>query len=167
MPDEQEFEVIDKRRVRAERQEPTDPAAESGQTPGGEAAGGTASSGSAEEASETRKGGITAEELRAAMEEASQAAGEEGGPMPKLDVPTALTFCIETLGNLAWIKMGLIPDPATSQIERDLVQAKVAIDAVGDLAERLRPLIGETQRRDLQVTLSNLRINFVQQSQRG
>jgi hypothetical protein len=151
MSEEHEFEVIDKRGTRAEG----DAAAE---TTTAQSEAGTAGS------SATAGGGITEEELRAAMEEAGLSAG---GEMPELNVPGALRFCIETLQGLAWIKMGLVAAPGSGKIEKDLPQAKVAIDAIGDLAVRLDPFADESERREMQTALSNLRINFVQKSQAG
>jgi hypothetical protein len=151
MSEEHEFEVIDKRGTRAEG----DAAAE---TTTAQSEAGTAGS------SATAGCGITEEELRAAMEEAGLSAG---GEMPELNVPGALRFCIETLQGLAWIKMGLVAAPGSGKIEKDLPQAKVAIDAIGDLAVRLDPFADESERREMQTALSNLRINFVQKSQAG
>jgi hypothetical protein len=151
MSEEHEFEVIDKRGTRAEG----DAAAE---TTTAQSEAGTAGS------SATAGGGITEEELRAAMEEAGLSAG---GEMPELNVPGALRFYIDTLQGLAWIKMGLVAAPGSGKIEKDLPQAKVAIDAIGDLAVRLDPFADESERREMQTALSNLRINFVQKSQAG
>jgi hypothetical protein len=149
MSEEHEFEVIDKRGTRAEGEAAAE--ATSAQSEAG-AAGSSAKAG----------GGITEEELRAAMEEAGLSAG---GEMPELNVPGALRFCIETLQGLAWIKMGLVAAPGSGKIEKDLPQAKVAIDAIGDLVVRLDPFADESERREMQTVLSNLRINFVQKSQ--
>jgi uncharacterized protein DUF1844 len=149
MAEEREFEVIDKRGTRAEGERTAEAAAE----PEARAAGPGAAG-----------GGITEEELRAAMEEAGLSAG---GEMPELSVPGALRFCVETLQGLAWIKMGLVAAPGSGKIEKDLPQAKVAIDAIGDLVGRLDPFAAESERREMQTMLSNLRINFVQKSQQG
>ncbi len=111
-------------------------------------------------------GGASAKEIQQAAAEAA-AQTEAGGDEMTLDVPGALSVCVNMLNEVAWMKMGLIPNPMTGKIERDLPQAKIAIDAVSDLVARLEPLVGDPGRRELQVMLSNLRINFVQQGQRG
>jgi uncharacterized protein DUF1844 len=148
MSEEREFEVIDKRRVKPEGADATAPAEPSADP---NAAG----------------RGVTADEVRAAAEAAAQQAAEAGGgELPQVDVPGALSVCINMLNEVAWMKMGLIPN-LQGKIEKDLAQAKVAIDAVGDLVARLDPLVRDQDRRDMQVMLSNLRINFVQQSQKG
>jgi hypothetical protein len=147
MAEEQEFTVIDKRRVSAEGTVP----------PPTEAAG--------EPSSEAGRG-VTEEELQQAMDAAAAAAGEAHGDLPPVDAASALFVCIQLLQDVAWIKMGLSPN-INGKIDRDLPQARVAIDALGDLVARLDPLVDDRHRRDLQVKLSDLRINFVQQSQRG
>jgi hypothetical protein len=149
MAEEQEFQVIDKRRVSAEGAVP----------PPSEPAGETA-----ESASSGR--GISEEELLAAAEAAAAQGGDAAGDLPPVDAASALFVCIQLLQDVAWIKMGLSPN-LNGKMDRDLPQARVAIDALGDLVARLDPLVDDRQRRDLQVKLSNLRINFVQQGQKG
>jgi hypothetical protein len=83
-----------------------------------------------------------------------------------VDAASAIFVCIQLLQDVAWIKMGLSPN-LNGKMDRDLPQARVAIDALGDLVARLDPLVDDRQRRDMQVKLSDMRINFVQQSQRG
>jgi hypothetical protein len=151
MAEEKEYEVIDKRRIRTEAEASSDAPTEEAPEPETNAA----------------SGGITEEELRAAMEEAAEAAEAAGMGMPELDVPSALRFCVQMLQEIAWMKLGLVASPSSGKIEQDLPQAKVAIDAVGDLATRLNPFAGESERREMQTLLSNLRINFVQKSQQG
>jgi hypothetical protein len=151
MAEEKEYEVIDKRGIRAEAQGSTEAPSEEPREPAGAA----------------ERPGITEEELRAAMEEAAEAADASGMGMPELDVPSALRFCVQMLQEIAWMKLGLVASPSSGKVEQDLPQAKVAIDSVGDLASRLNPYAGESERREMQTLLSNLRINFVQKSQQG
>jgi hypothetical protein len=151
MAEEKDYEVIDKRGVRAEAQESSEASPEEPREP----------------AEAAQSGGITEEELRAAMEEAAAAADSAGLGMPELDVPSALRFCVQMLQEIAWMKLGLVASPSSGKVEQDLPQAKVAIDSVGDLAARLNPYAGESERREMQTLLSNLRINFVQKSQQG
>ena len=78
-------------------------------------------------------------------------------------------YCINLLSSQAWQKLGLLADPQTGEAEPDLAEAKVAIDAVGDLAGRLETapeaVISADMRRDLHTLLNDLRLNYV--SQRG
>jgi hypothetical protein len=150
MAEEQEFKVIDKRRIKAEGSEAeAPPQAEPEKTPNA-----------------PNPQDVTMDDVLAAAEAAAAQAAEGAGDLPPVDTPGALFVCIQLLRDVAWIKLGLTTD-LHGKIDRDLPQAKVAIDAVGDLVARLEPFVGDPERRELQNWLSNLRINFVQQSQKG
>lgn len=85
----------------------------------------------------------------------------EGAP----DIYGLLGYCVSLLSAQAWQCLGLIADPKTGEAMIDLAQAKVAIDAVGDLAARLeaapRETVPDSLRRDLRTLLNDLRLNFV------
>lgn len=80
-----------------------------------------------------------------------------------------LGYCINLLASQAWQKLGLLADPQTGEAQPDLAEAKVAIDAVGDLASRLEAApdsaVPADLRRDLKTLVNDLRLNYV--SQRG
>lgn len=92
----------------------------------------------------------------------------EGFPheLPRLTVRDRLFMCIDVLQQGAWISMGLVADPATGQIEKDMAGAKTAIDCVAFLVEKVEGDLDESIRRELRRIVSDLRINFVQQSSR-
>ncbi|MBS1713975.1 MAG: DUF1844 domain-containing protein [Armatimonadetes bacterium] len=92
----------------------------------------------------------------------------ETGPGPAseqpVDVHELLAVMLEQLSAVAWQKMGLQPDFMTGKIEKDVAQAKSAIDAVTGLAQVLeRQLDGEDKRR-IQNLVRDLQINFVEHS---
>jgi hypothetical protein len=69
----------------------------------------------------------------------------------------------------AWQKMGLIPDPSTGVVTRDLAQAKFSIDcvaAVVGLIEQRESIVPERLLSDLKRVLNDLRLNYVEQSRR-
>ncbi len=80
-----------------------------------------------------------------------------------------LGYCINLLASQAWQKLGLLADPQTGEAQPDLAEAKIAIDAVGDLASRLEAapggMVPADLRRDLKTLVNDLRLNYV--SQRG
>lgn len=84
-----------------------------------------------------------------------------------IDVTTFVLWMIEEIQAQAWIKMGLWKDPVLGELRTDLPQAKIAIDCVAALAEVLKPHISDSQRRDLERLLTDLRLNFVQRSSSG
>ena len=91
--------------------------------------------------------------------------GEESNEIP--DVRSVLALFMGELRNLAWLRMGLVANPMTGQIEKDIAQAKIAIDTVSFLADQLDPHVAPEERLPLKAMVSDLRLNFVEQSKRG
>lgn len=115
---------------------------------------------------------VAAVEPEPVFAEAGDADGEAGyegaaGPVPS--TYDLIGYCINLLSSQAWQKLGLLADPQTGEATPDLAEAKVAIDAVSDLAARLKTapesVISTDMRRDLRTLLNDLRLNYV--SQRG
>ena len=100
-------------------------------------------------------------------ENSSHESLEDSGPAPT--TYDLLGYCINLLASQAWQKLGLLADPQTGEAQPDLPEAKVAIDAVGDLASRLdaapEAVVPADLRRDLKTLVNDLRLNYV--SQRG
>ncbi len=82
-----------------------------------------------------------------------------------VDVYAILKISIAQLANIAWQMMGLQPDPFTNQVRKDMVQARIAIDAATALAEQLKPHIHGQEMKDYQTLLTDLRLNFVSHSE--
>jgi len=79
------------------------------------------------------------------------------------------TYAIGLLASDAWQRLGLIANPTTGKVEKDLEQARVGIDCVAALISVIdtgESKLPESLRGDLRRVLSDLRINFVEQSQR-
>jgi len=93
---------------------------------------------------------------------AEEAAGAEQELEP-LNVYALLGVTIAQLSAAAWQKMGLQPDPFTNAIHRDVEQARVAIDCIGLLADKLLPQLHGQEARDVRSMLTDLRLNFVRQ----
>lgn len=64
----------------------------------------------------------------------------------------------------AWQRLGLVVDPFTGKIQRDLSQARVAIDTLAGLVDQIGDHVIPEQQRAFRATLADLRINFVEQS---
>jgi len=88
----------------------------------------------------------------------------ESGPPLEVTVQGVLRFAIEMLSNRAWVAMGLIPNPMTQKIERNLDEARRAIDILGDLARHAETEAEPDEKRDLRNMLADLRVNFIRQS---
>jgi hypothetical protein len=96
-------------------------------------------------------------------------AGEPGSEfgaedLPRIEVPMVLQVTAAQLAEVAWQKMGLRADPFTNKVEKDIAQARMAIDALAALLGVLLPHLQGQSARDLQNLLTDLRLNFVRQS---
>lgn len=162
MPDEPEegFTIRDRRRFNADSEEA--PARETAPV---ENAAATAPAAAAEPVAASQA-------FEPAQEDFSPLGGEfEGvGELNDAQLPdiySVLALFLGELRNLAWLRMGLLANPATGQVERDLPQAKIAIDTVAFLASQLEPVIAPEERLPLKALVSDLQVNFVEQSKRG
>lgn len=81
-----------------------------------------------------------------------------------IDVYQVTAILIEQMASIAWQKLGLQPDPIAGKVIKDLGQAKVAIDIVGELSHHLIPQLDGSDARRIQNLVSDLKINFVQKS---
>lgn len=86
----------------------------------------------------------------------------EGQEQPA-NVVALLRWMVGVLAGGAWQNLGLVPHPATKKVERNLDDARLAIDAAAALIDQLKPRIDEQERRELDTLLANLRLNFVEQ----
>ena len=135
--EDERFEVVDKRKSREAESE------------GGEGAEAKAD----EEASAAAEGGVTTEEVEAG-----------GAPAESPTVYALLAWMVGLLYQQAWLSMGLVADPVTKQVSRDMAQARVAIDCVEFIVKQLEGHVEPEDLRELRNALSNLQVNFVTHS---
>ena len=85
------------------------------------------------------------------------------------DVPHAVTVldhmvtCVEILHKGAWLGMGLVADPVTNEIHKDMDGARTAIDTVEFIAKRIEDKLDPTMQRELKNLLNDLRLNYIEQ----
>ena len=104
---------------------------------------------------------------RVAEQTAEEATPEEEPPEelpPPLSVSDLLRCFCGVLLEQAWQKLGLRVDPATGETAEDLGEARLAIDALAALVEKLDGLWMEQEREFFKGELANLRLNYVQRS---
>jgi len=96
---------------------------------------------------------------------------EAGSEEPKvqditsLDTYSLIGLFISLLSAKAWQTMGLRVKPGTDKIEKDLDQARTAIDTVDFLVQKLKTRIPELERSGLESMVGDLKLNFVRASQ--
>lgn len=103
------------------------------------------------------------EEPKAKAEGPKTEAPTEQAPPP--NIYETLQFMTGLLAEQAWQFMGLHLPPGRKEPVTDLVQAKVAIDAVIYLADKVHPHLGEEDRKAIRSIISDLQLNFVQHNQ--
>jgi hypothetical protein len=77
-----------------------------------------------------------------------------------LPVWQILPFFIRILDSVAWQKMGLVVNPMTQEIEKDLNQARAAIDSYEALLNQLGEQIDADTKTALKSRLADLKLNF-------
>lgn len=118
-----------------------------------------------EETAEAEQATPQAEEAKTeAPEEPTGAPSAEQAEIPPPNVYAILQFVLGLLAEQAWELMGIRLAPGQKEEVRDLTQAKVAIDTIVFIADKLHPNLGEEERKALRGLISDLQINFVQQS---
>ena len=115
-----------------------------------------------------KRGGNAETEREQTGEEPQQKQQEEqAGASEAPDVYAVLGFFASMLIENAWVSLGIRMDPISHTMKKDLAQARVAIDTLVFLSDKLAPKMEEKDRRDLRNMISDLQLNFVQQSAKG
>lgn len=81
--------------------------------------------------------------------------------MPIPSVNDLLQFMVGMLAEQAWMRMGIRLAPGQKEAEPDMVQAKLAIDTIVFMSDKLHPHVGEEERKALRALVSDLQLNFV------
>ena len=91
-------------------------------------------------------------------------AGRQAVPLEAISTRELMVWMLGVLGAKAWQGMGLVPNPASGKIEKDLGDARIAIDAFSALLDAMRPHLEAQARQDTEALLTTLRLNFVEKS---
>ena len=105
------------------------------------------------------------EEVVEETAEAEEAGPPEGTSLAELSVYDTLRFMGNLLMEQAWINLGIHVAPGTGDLKEDLVQARVAIDTLEVVVEKLQPELSESERSELSTVLANLRLNYVKKAE--
>ena len=101
--------------------------------------------------------------------EAPETAEEEASQPVMVDISALpvwqlIPLFINILERVAWQKMGLVVNPQTQEIEKDLTQAKTAIDSYEALLNQLGDHIEADTKDALKNRLTDLKLNFASQA---
>ncbi len=84
--------------------------------------------------------------------------------VPPLDVYGMIKWVLGLMASSAWQYMGLMPNPASGKIEKDMLQAKVAIDVAVFLGDKIANHLPEDERKNIRNLINDLQVNFVRHS---
>jgi len=102
------------------------------------------------------------------MADESEKSGHESAPgAPPLDVLVTFSTFLLGLSTQALLHLGEIPNPASSQIETDLVAAKQVIDILGVLDAKTRGNLEQAEQELLESVLYDLRMRYVELARRS
>jgi len=73
-----------------------------------------------------------------------------------------LRLALDLFIQQAWIDLGIVAPPGTSETRQNLDQARVSIDTIAFLLDKLRQVASAEEAREVELVLTNLRINFAQ-----
>jgi len=89
----------------------------------------------------------------------------EENKIPLLDVTALDTYAllrlfVSILSAQAWQQMGLRVKIGTDKIEKDFERARVAIDCIAFLVDKLEPRVADQEKKEMRRLLTDLQINF-------
>ena len=88
--------------------------------------------------------------------------GEPADPFAGLNMYDQLRFLITMFNSLAWIHLGLQAPPGAGETRTDLPQARLAIDMIVVIKEKLGEKLSPAEHNEVETLLSNLRVNYLQ-----
>ncbi len=100
----------------------------------------------------------------AAASETAEAGASQAVPLAALTISDLVHSFLSLLALKAWEGMGLVPNALTGKTQKNLDDARLAIDAYAAVFEILRSRIDEGPRREMENLLTTLRLNFVDKS---
>ena len=100
----------------------------------------------------------------AAAAETPNAGAAQGVPLAALTTTDLVHSFLSLLALKAWEGMGLVPNALTGKTQKDIADARLAIDAYAAVFEILRSRVDEGPRREMENLLTTLRLNFVDKS---
>ncbi|MFX1562845.1 MAG: DUF1844 domain-containing protein [Promethearchaeota archaeon] len=118
-----------------------------------------------------RKSATTKSKPKAEPEPTSPKGEEETTERPTAVVDIAalplwqiLQVFLGIFDRVAWQRMGLVVNPQTQEIEKDMEQARIAIDCYEVLLKHLADKVKPEAKQYLETRLTDLKLNFASQA---
>ncbi|HDK27032.1 MAG TPA: DUF1844 domain-containing protein [Candidatus Atribacteria bacterium] len=110
---------------------------------------------------EIKEGKAQEEEKEGGKEKAKEEEKREE-PLKELDLNTLFVWFISMLSGKAWEYLGLIMNPETKKINKDLKKAKISIDTIAFLFDQIKDGLNKEDFNRIESLLANLRMNYVE-----
>ncbi|MBA7499801.1 hypothetical protein ES704_02548 [subsurface metagenome] len=102
------------------------------------------------------------EEKEGTKEKAKEEEKKQEEHFKEPDLPVLFVWFISMLSGKAWEYLGLIMNPETKEINKDLKKAKIAIDTVVFLYDQIKDDLNPEDFKRIDNLLANLRMNYVE-----
>jgi len=102
------------------------------------------------------------EEKEETKEEVKEEEKKKEEHLKEPDLPVLFVWFISMLSGKAWEYLGLIMNPDTKEINKDLKKAKIAIDTVAFLYDQIKDVLNTEDFKRIENLLANLRMNYVE-----
>lgn len=89
---------------------------------------------------------------------------QESSQSKSIDVQSLALVALEQFNEIAWVKLGLHPDPLSGTLEMNLSDARFAIDLASSMSQVIEKDLDDEDRRRLQSMLRDLKLNYVSKS---
>lgn len=87
---------------------------------------------------------------------------EEEKKYKEPDLSTLFIWFISMLGGKAWEHLGLMMNPDTKETKKDLKKAKIAIDTISFLYDKIKNELMQEDVKRIENLMSNLKMNYVE-----
>lgn len=87
---------------------------------------------------------------------------EEEKKYKEPDLSTMFIWFISMLSGKVWEYLGLMMNPDTKEIKKDLLKAKIAIDSISFLYEQVKNELMKEDVKRIEDLLANLKMNYVE-----
>jgi hypothetical protein len=105
---------------------------------------------------------VQKEEKEETKEKVKEEEKKQGEHFKEPDLPALFVWFISMLSGKAWEYLGLIMNPETKEINKDLKKAKIAIDTVAFLYDQIKDDLNPEDFKRIENLLANLRMNYVE-----
>ena len=97
-----------------------------------------------------------------AKEKVKEEEKKQGEGFKEPDLPVLFVWFISMLSGKSWEYLGLIMNPETKEINKDLKKAKIAIDTIVFLYDQIKDDLNPEDFKRIESLLANLRMNYVE-----